>query len=64
MVCFFDCSCYEQPKGCYELMLKKVDELVRILDLKVYDENLQLLTLQHVTDTRKRLDAVCDERNH
>jgi FtsZ-interacting cell division protein ZipA len=58
MVCFFDCSRYEAPKGCYELMLKKVDELVRVLDLKVYNEDLQLLTLQHVTDTRKRLESL------
>lgn len=62
MVCFFDCASYEQPQSCYELMLKKVDELVRILDLKVYNEDLQLLTLQHVTDTRNRLRAACSER--
>lgn len=61
MVCFFDCSSYKQPNTCYELMLKKVDELVRVLDLKVYNEDLQLLTLQHVTDTRKRLEAACHE---
>ena len=63
MVCFFDCSCYEKPQSCYEVMLKKVDELVRMMDLKVYDEDLQLLTLQHVTNTRNRLRAACSERS-
>lgn len=56
LVCFFDYTRCESPIGCYELMLKKIDELVRILDLKVYDEALQLLTLQHVTDTRSRIN--------
>lgn len=55
LVCYFDLELCEQPEVCYELMLKKIDELVRILDLKVYKENLQLLTLQHVTEMRKRL---------
>ena len=36
-------------------MLKKIDELVRLLEIKVYDESLLLLTLKHVTDTRQRL---------
>ena len=44
-----------RPLGCYEIMLKKVDELVRILELKVYSQDLDLLTLQHVTDIRKKL---------
>ncbi len=57
-VCFFDISVQQQPRACYEVMLKKVDELVRLLDLKVYDEHLQLLTLEHVTSTRDRLRAV------
>ena len=57
IVCLFDISACEQPRSCYELMLKKVDELVRMLDLKVYNENLQLLTLQHVTETRDKLKA-------
>jgi FtsZ-interacting cell division protein ZipA len=55
LVCFFDTSTYERPMGCYEFMLKKIDELVRVLNLKVYDEDLQLLTLQHVTNIRSRI---------
>lgn len=55
LVCFFDGALCDKPVSCYELMLKKIDELVRILDLKVYNEDLQLLTLQHVTETRNRL---------
>jgi FtsZ-interacting cell division protein ZipA len=54
-VCFFDISALQQPRACYEIMLKKVDELVRLLDLRVYNEDLQLLTLEHVTSTRERL---------
>jgi len=55
IVFFFDMSETELPLSCYESMLKKVDELVRLLQLKVYDQNFQLLTLQHVNDTRDRL---------
>ncbi len=55
LVCFFDIQRCRQPVKCYETMLKRIDELVRILDMKVYDEDLQLLTLKHVTDTRSRL---------
>ncbi len=55
LVCFFDISNSEQPMGCYEFMLKKIDELVRVLNLKVYDEDLNLLTLQHVTEIRSRI---------
>lgn len=54
-VCFFDRSECEAALSCYEHMLKKIDELVRLLDLKVYDEDMQLLTLQHVTQIRSRL---------
>jgi FtsZ-interacting cell division protein ZipA len=57
LVCYFDISNCELPMSCYELMLKKIDELVRVLNLKVYDEDLHLLTLQHVTDTRSRINS-------
>ncbi len=57
IVGFFDLSTCEEPRVCYELMLKKTDELVRMLDLKVYNQDLQLLTLQHVTETRERLQG-------
>jgi FtsZ-interacting cell division protein ZipA len=55
IVCFYDASTLDLPLNCYELMLKKIDELVRLLELKVYNEDLQLLTLQHVTEIRERL---------
>ncbi len=55
LVCCINLEKCQFPLDCYETMLKKVDELVRILDLKVYDHNHELLTLQHVTDIRKKL---------
>jgi FtsZ-interacting cell division protein ZipA len=41
----------------YEVMLKKIDELVRLMGLKVYLDNRQLLTLKDITDAREKLDA-------
>jgi FtsZ-interacting cell division protein ZipA len=58
LVCYFDMASCKQPMACYEFMLKKIDELVRELNLKVYDEDLQLLTLQHVTDTRRQINSL------
>lgn len=55
LVCCINLTDCSLPLGCYETMLKKVDELVRILDLKVYSQDLDLLTLQHVTDIRKKI---------
>lgn len=55
LVCCIDLSECTLPLGCYEILLKKIDELVRILDLKVYNHELDLLTLQHVTEIRKKL---------
>ncbi len=55
MVCCINLEKCQFPLECYELMLKKVDELVRLLDLKVYDQNEELLTLQHVTEIREKL---------
>ena len=55
LVCCINLTECAQPLGCYETMLKKVDELVRILELKVYSQELDLLTLQHVTDIRNKL---------
>ena len=57
VLCFFDMRESQNPRLGYELMLKKIDQLVRLLNLKVYDQNLQLLTLQHVTDIRNRLKS-------
>ncbi len=58
LVCCINLTNCTVPLGCYEIMLKKVDELVRILDLKVYSHELDLLTLQHVTDIRTKLSGV------
>ncbi|MCP4075201.1 MAG: hypothetical protein GY744_03335 [Gammaproteobacteria bacterium] len=55
LVCCINLSECAKPLDCYEIMLKKIDELVRILELKVYSQELDLLTLQHVTDIRKKL---------
>ena len=41
----------------YEVMLKKIDELVRLLNVKVYQSNQQLLTISEVTDIRRRLSS-------
>jgi len=64
LVCCINLSECSKPLGCYEIMLKKVDELVRILELKVYSQELDLLTLQHVTDIRKKLvsEAPADQQ--
>lgn len=55
LVCCVNMAGCRQPLEGYEVMLKKVDELVRMLNLKVYSQELELLTLQHVTDIRKQL---------
>ena len=55
LVCCINLSECTAPLSCYEILLKKIDELVRILDLKVYNHELDLLTLQHVTEVRNRL---------
>lgn len=54
-ICFFNTSETSTPVEDYEKMLKVIDELVRLLNLKVYSQDLQLLTLQHVSDTRERV---------
>lgn len=55
LVCYFDTGQCDYPVRSYDLMLKKIDELVRVLDLKVYNHDFQLLTLQHVTEIRTRI---------
>ncbi|MDH5353172.1 MAG: cell division protein ZipA C-terminal FtsZ-binding domain-containing protein [Gammaproteobacteria bacterium] len=55
--CFFDRGdCPDAFKN-YELMLKKIDELVRLLNVKVYQSNQQLLTISDVTDIRQNLSS-------
>ncbi len=57
LLCWFDPEQQSDPLRSYEQMLKGIDELVRELDLKVYNQDLELLTLQHVTDIRRRLQG-------
>lgn len=53
--CFIDLKSNHDAEISYELMLKKVDELVRLLNVKVYQSNHQLLTISDVTQVRKML---------
>ena len=53
--CYIDLDDCDNPQGSYEALLKKIDELVRILNLKVFKPNQELLTISDVTDTRKSL---------
>lgn len=57
LLCWFDPQQQPDPLRSYEQMLKGIDELVRELDLKVYNQDLELLTLQHVTGIRHRLQG-------
>ena len=43
------------PSRAYETMLKKIDELVRLLNVKVYKADHELLTISDVTDVRSKL---------
>jgi len=53
--CFFDPSNVNQPQQSYNVMLKKIDHLVQILDVKVYKNNLDLLTVTDVMKQRENL---------
>ncbi|MCP3687583.1 MAG: hypothetical protein GY784_04140 [Gammaproteobacteria bacterium] len=55
--CFFDSEACAGPDAEYETMLEKVDELVRLLNVKVYQSNRQLLTISDVAELRKKLSA-------
>ena len=54
--CFVDVELVGNPRRAYEMMLKKVDELVRVLNVKVYKPDRELLTVADVTATRDRLN--------
>lgn len=54
--CFIDLDDCDNPSGAYENLLKKIDELVRILNLKVYKPSQELLTISDVTEIRNTLD--------
>jgi len=51
--CFIDLDDCENPGSAYESLLKKIDELVRILNIKVYKPSQELLTISDVTEIRK-----------
>ena len=53
--CYIDLDDCENPQRAYEALLKKIDELVRILNLKVFKPSQELLTISDVTATRKSL---------
>jgi FtsZ-interacting cell division protein ZipA len=53
--CFIDLESNGDPKGSYEVMLNKIDELVRLLNVKVFQLNNELLTIDNVTGVRKKL---------
>jgi FtsZ-interacting cell division protein ZipA len=53
--CFIDLDSCTNPRLAYESILKKIDELVRILDVKVYKSSNELLTISDVTDIREKL---------
>lgn len=53
--CFIDLDSCANPRLAYEAMLKKINELVGIMDLKVYKPDLELLTISDVTGIREKL---------
>ena len=53
--CFIELEDCDNPRQAYEAMLKKIDELVRLLNVKVYKPTQELLTISDVTDIRERL---------
>lgn len=56
-ICFIDLDAVSDAKRSYEIMLKKIDELVRILNVKVYQASQDLLTISEITQVRKRLKS-------
>lgn len=53
--CFIDLDVCPNPRLAYEAMLKKIDELVRLLNVKVYKPDQELLTISDVTSIREQL---------
>ncbi len=53
--CFIDLEDAEDPRAAYEAMLKKIDELVRVMNLKVYKSTQELLTISDVTAAREKI---------
>ena len=54
--CFIDLDESENPGRDFETLLKKVDELVRVLNVKVYKPSQELLTISDVTQIREKLN--------
>ena len=55
--CFIDLQTNVDSSIAYEIMLKKIDELVRLLNVKVYQPNHDLLTISDVTRIRSKLSS-------
>ncbi|MBT8433392.1 MAG: cell division protein ZipA C-terminal FtsZ-binding domain-containing protein [Gammaproteobacteria bacterium] len=53
--CFIDLDLCQHPRPAFEAMLKKIDELVRLLNVEVYTSNQDLLTISEVTSVREKL---------
>jgi FtsZ-interacting cell division protein ZipA len=53
--CFIDIESNPDAAKSFEQMLIKVDELVRLLDVRVYQPNHELLTMANIKQVRKRL---------
>lgn len=53
--CFIDLDACQQAGPAYEVMLKKIDELVRLMNVKVYKSSQELLTISDVTSARSKL---------
>ena len=53
--CFIDLDLCANPRLAFEAMLKKIDELVRLLNVEVYKSNQDLLTISDITRVREKL---------
>ncbi len=53
--CYIDLDSCENRRLAYEAMLKKIDELVRLLNVKVYKPSQELLTISDVSKIRENL---------
>jgi FtsZ-interacting cell division protein ZipA len=53
--CFIDLDACENSSLAYETLLRKIDELVRLLNVKVYKSSQDLLTISDITEIRKNL---------
>ncbi len=56
--CFIDLDTADNARLGYEAMLRKIDELVRALNVKVYQPSQDLLTISDVTEVRENLAEI------